>query len=120
MVIQEEKDGKVEVFENISHSQMLEHFSKHHDTAYRFKTYGANAGGFWELELVLEHGKTLKKQANPPQVSYGLGKDFSFADFFEKLANASPSRKENLGSLLMDVINNEDISKPKLTVVKND
>lgn len=38
VVIQEEKDGKEEVFENISHSHMLDYFSKHHDTAYRFKS----------------------------------------------------------------------------------
>jgi len=35
VVIQEEKE---EMFENISHSQMLDYFSKHHDTAYRFKS----------------------------------------------------------------------------------
>ncbi|MBG9730743.1 hypothetical protein ABD87_14665 [Lysinibacillus sphaericus] len=123
VVIQEQKCKKAIIHEDINHSEMLRLFAEYHETSYLFKIYESTEGGFWKVKSISENGEIIRykdivkkpqENSNPP--IYGMGADFSFVEFFENFFNAHPSRSENIGTLIVDVLNKEDVSKPKLTL----
>ena len=125
VVIKESKKSSNIIFENINHSEMLSYYDKY-ENAFQLKIYNSTDGGFWSIESIFENGEMVQfkdvvkdKSQKTTTESYGMGEDFSMAEFFERISAASPLRKENPISLLRDIIQGEDISKPKLKIVEN-
>jgi len=111
------------IFDNLTHSEMLEKYAEYKND-FSLKIYVKEENRFWEIESIYENGKMvsfkdIRRELKTEKVKpYGYP-ETTFEEVFTQISTAAPSRKENIGSLLFDYIKGEEISKPKLTVLKS-
>lgn len=84
-----------------------------------FKVILLNVVGLIILYIVIYFFKKYKKLVIPNLLRRKFS-PINVSSMLEKLIQAAPNRKEPPGELLYDFIHGEDISKAKLSVIKND
>lgn len=93
-------------------------YLKNRHKYYSLKIYESD-GPFWRKTLSYLNGELVRNPKKPPEPKHNVS-PVNISDSLEKLIQSVPHREQNLGELLYDFIRGEDVTKAKLSVIKND
>ena len=119
VAVNEKKESKYLVYENITDSQMLYYYDLYKN-AFCLKIYQLDNDSFWKIESVFENGKLVQFMDVVKESKHNVNANepFSITKLFDSIGKAAPFRSESPISFMKEIISGEDITKPKLTIIK--
>ena len=122
VVIKETSNSKSLVHENLNYSEMLKYYAKYKN-GFQLKIYQREDNGFWAIEAIFENGRMVQfqdlKKENKPPVERKYAEPIDLDKIMKALfVDSAPSRREDVVSLVWDYATGEDLTKPKLKLLK--